>query len=463
MNLNITMLTTGYPRFKGDLFGFFVADLARALTQAHHRVTVVAPGHKSAPPKEEREGVLLRRASYAWPAGLMKLAYGGGLIPNLRARPYLAALLPQFLLSLGLAAARQAASADVFHGQWVVSGWLGLLTRFIHGRPVVATLRGSDLALLRGLPQGAARRLLQGFDVITTVSREIRSAVLELGLDGERVRLIPNGVDTSLFRPGDKKECRADLGLDPNAPLMLYAGRLSPEKGVRDLIRAVPVLLGNHPAAKVILLGDGTLEKELRADIRKRGLERSVEIRPAVPRWELVGWYNAVDLVCLPSHREGRPNTVLEALACGRPVLATEVGGVPELIEHGLNGFLTPSRDPEIFGRAASELLGHPRRREALGLRGPESLARLGLTWERSAELMTEAYVAALRRRAGVCGRDPEYKGGAAALWVVAAWAGLVSGMFLTRYAGLLDQGYGVSRKLAEEGLVPVLGRFLGF
>ena len=153
MSLKISMLTTGYPRHQGDLFGFFVADLARALTRRGHRVEVAAPGFKGGPGREEEGGVLLRRVSYAWPPGLMRLAYGGGLVPNLRARPFLAALLPQFLLCLGLASARQAARADLFHGQWVVSGWLGLATRFVHGAPVAVTLRGQR----PGPAAGAAR------------------------------------------------------------------------------------------------------------------------------------------------------------------------------------------------------------------------------------------------------------------------------------------------------------------
>ena len=187
-----------------------------------------------------------------------------------------------------------------------------------------------------------------------------------------------------------------------------------------------------------------------------------VEIRPAVLRRELAAWYNAADLVCLPSHREGRPNTVLEALACGRPILATEVGGVPELIEPGCNGLLVPPRDPEKFGLAAAGLLNDPPGAEALGAKGPASLERLGLTWEKSAALMEETYRAALERRAALAEKEPLFRGGRASLWLLAGWTALVGGVFLARYGKILDQGYGITRRLAQEGLGSLLGRFLG-
>ncbi len=244
---------------------------------------------------------------------------------------------------------------------------------------------------------------------------------------------------------------------------MLYAaGRLSPEKGVLDLIRAVPTLIKECPKAKVILLGHGPLEGELKAEAGSLGLGDRVEIRQAVPRRELAAWYNAADLVCLASHREGRPNTILEALACGRPILATEVGGVPELIEPGRNGVLVPARDPEKFGRAAAGLLNDPGQAESLGARGPESLEKAGLTWERTAGLMEEVYVRALERRAALAGEEPFFRGGKAAFWLAASWAALTGGIFLARYGKLLDDGYGISRRLAQEGLGSLLGRFLG-
>lgn len=439
-----------------------MAELAQTLAGLGEEVRVAAPGAPGVPGRERAQGVEIRRITYALPRSLQKLAYGGGLIPNLRARPVLALLLPQFLLALGLAAARLAAGSDLLHGQWVVSGWLGRAFRFIHGRPVVVTLRGSDLALLRHLPRPLARWSLAGFEAVTAVSQEICRAVLDLGLAEEKVFLTPNGVNLDLFRPLDQGECRAALGLEAGRPVLLWAGRLAPEKGASDLIQAVPYILEGHPRARLVMLGQGPLLAELKGLRTQLGLEGAVELRPAVPRQDLARWYNAADLVCLPSLREGRPNTLLEALACGRPILATRVGGVPEIIAEGRTGRLVEPGDPEALGRAAAELLDRPETLAALGRAGPQALAEMGLTWAEAAGKVREVYELVLERRREPA-REVRLIGRPWTLWLAAAWAALVSGIFLVRYWRILDAGYGITDKLGREGWGGVISRWLGF
>ena len=460
--MRVTLLTTGLPRFRGDLFGFFVAELAQTLARQGEEVRLVAPGAAGVPGRENHPGVEIHRVTYALPQRLQKLAYGGGLVPNLRARPVLALLLPQFLLALGLGAARRAVRSDLFHGQWVVSGWLGLATRFIHGRPVVVTLRGSDLALLRRLPRTLARWSLAGFEAVTMVSEEIRRAVIDLGLSPEKVFLTPNGVNLELFRPLDQGECRTGLGLDKDRPILIWAGRLAPEKGVGDLIRAMPFILEIHPRARLILIGQGPQLGELKELRTRLDLEKAVELRPAVPRQDLAQWYNAADLVCLPSHREGRPNILLEALACGRPILTTAVGGVPEIIEEGRTGRLVEPGRPEAMGRAGADLLDRPELLAKMGRAGPETLEEMGLTWPKAAGRVREVYELVLRRRREQ-GREVRLIGRPWTLWLAAAWAAVVSGIFLVRYWRTLDAGYGITDKLAREGLGGILARWLGF
>jgi len=399
------MLTTGYPRFEGDLFGFFVAELAQTLVAGGDEVTVLAPADPDAPSEEEQWGVRVRRVDYAWPPGWQRLAYGGGLVPNLRRRPLLAGLVPPFLACLARAVAAEARQADLIHGQWLISGLLGRWTRFSHGRPVVATIRGSDLALLSGLPQGLAGWLLAGFQGLTAVSEEIQGRLREMAPNmGERpdyVSLTPNGINTDLFAPQPPAICRAELGLEGDRPCLLWAGRLAPEKGLDHLIQAMPAILSQTPRTKLILMGDGPIRGELTGQVRRLGLEESVELRPAIPRPRLNLWYGAADLVVLPSLREGRPNTVLEALACGRPVLASRVGGVGELIEDGVQGRLVPAGQPEALAQAAVEMLGQPQRLAQMGQSGPARLESLGLTWAQSASRVREVYGRALGARRG--------------------------------------------------------------
>ena len=113
------MVSTGFPRWPGDLFGIVAAELAETLVSQGDQVTVLAPAYPQVPRREEWAGVDIRRVAYAWPPALQKLAYGSGLVPNLAAKPYLGGLLPTFLCSLALASARQARRADLFHGHWL--------------------------------------------------------------------------------------------------------------------------------------------------------------------------------------------------------------------------------------------------------------------------------------------------------------------------------------------------------
>jgi glycosyltransferase involved in cell wall biosynthesis len=285
---------------------------------------------------------------------------------------------------------------------------------------------------------------------------------MDLGLPKEKVFLTPNGVNLDLFRPLDQERCRAELGLEEEGPIMVWAGRLAPEKGVGDLIKAAPFILEGHPRTRLILIGQGPLLGELTELCSRLDLEGAVELRPAVPRQELALWYNAADLVCLPSLREGRPNTLLEALACGRPILATAVGGVPEIIENGRTGRLVEPGHPQALGRAAAELLNRPEALAQMGRAGPKALEEMGLTWAEAAKKVREVYTQVLERREKRAG-EARLIGRPWTLWLAAAWAAVVSGIFLVRYWRILDVGYGISDKLGQEGWGGILARWLGF
>lgn len=447
------MLTTGFPRWEGDLFGFFVAEQAQALAEAGHEVEVVAPAAPGLSGPVDQDGYRVIRTRYAWPGSWQQVAYGGGLVPNLRARPWLTALLPGFITALGWAASARAIRSRIFHGQWVAAGLIGRLTRPLHGKPVVVTLRGTDLALLRGLPVPLARLMLSGFERVLTVSAEIAEAVRGFGIAADRVVLTPNGVNADLFHPRDRSVCRTRLDLT-DGPLLMWAGRLAPEKGLDVLLKALARLRVDQPAARLVLFGDGHLKDELQALTAELNLTGAVDFRGAAPRAQLADWYGAADIVCLSSHREGRPNTVLEALAAGRPVLSTRVGGVPELVRDGIEGSLVPAADPDAMARAAGRMLADSDALAAMGAAGPQRLRELGLTWRANAEVMAEVYRDVIaetdpHRRPGWVGRRRGGRWAAGAASVVAlGWLGLTTGQWLARHLARLDASYGLTDRL---------------
>lgn len=216
-------------------------------------------------------------------------------------------------------------------------------------RPLVLTVRGSDLEVLprdeRRRPE-IVRTLLRA-DAVVAVSASLERRAAELGAAPERVHEIGNGVDLAAFTPSDRSSARRTLGLSDEERTVLAVGRLDPVKGLDLLVAAAaPLRARLGESLRIRIVGAGPARAALERAIRTRGLEETVRLEGEVSPAALGTWYASAEVVALLSHSEGCPNVVIEALACGRPVVATRVGGVPELIRDGENGFLVDRRDP---------------------------------------------------------------------------------------------------------------------
>jgi len=228
------------------------------------------------------------------------------------------------------------------------------------GVPVIAGARGSDL---RRIPDPVirwlTRQVLQEAALVLTVSEDLRRRAVELGSDPERVHVVVNGCDTTLYRPLDRRQARAELKIEPDAEVVLYVGHLIPSKGVLDLWRAFEALVRSRPGLWLALVGEGPSGRELRSRAEHAGLAGRVLLRDSRPAREVPLWMAACDVFCLPSHSEGCPNVVLEAISCGRPVVATAVGGTPELVNEQC-GLLVPARNPQRLAQALEQALSRP-------------------------------------------------------------------------------------------------------
>ncbi|MGI4854102.1 MAG: glycosyltransferase [Janthinobacterium lividum] len=225
------------------------------------------------------------------------------------------------------------------------------------GVPVVLTAIGSDLnripgRLVRSLTQSTLRRA----DFTTTVSGDLLRTARMLGADPARSAAILNGCDTTVFHPRDRQAARAALGVAAEAKVILYAGRLDLRKGLRELVEAVAGLHLREPDLRCYLLGDGPDKPVLQQAIARHGLENTVLFVPAAQTETVAQWMAAADVFTLPSYKEGCPNVVLEALASGRPVVATDVGGIPELMD-AQSGRLVPAMDAAALETALEETL----------------------------------------------------------------------------------------------------------
>lgn len=388
--MRVCMLTTGFPRYRGDLFGSFVLELARALVARGVQVEVVAPGEAGAPRRDEVHGVRVRRFSYFVPRRWQRVAYGGGIPTNLAASRLARLQVPFFLAGFTAAARAAAARADLVHGHWTISGLVGWLACRPGSRPVVLTVRGSDIHQLGAGQAGALHGwICRRMGAVVAVSQDIAGRLHQAGVPAERVHLVYNGVD-SRFAPGDRQQARRELGLPSQACVALFVGLLVPVKGLDVLLESVR----RCRAADLlcVVVGGGPLRDELEHEVAADGLQERVRFAGQQPSHRIPTWMHAADLLVLPSRSEGRPNVVLEAQACGLPVVATRVGGTPELVRHGESGMLVDSDDAPALAACLDELAGSPERRAALGQAGRRSLLDAGLTWGASAQRMEEIY-----------------------------------------------------------------------
>ena len=214
------------------------------------------------------------------------------------------------------------------------------------GCPLVTNVLGSDINYFAKQPDlaPAVRQALCQSHRVIAVSRALRDTVIAFGIPPEKVIAQHNGVDRERFKLQDRREVRVRLGLPPDRATILYVGNWVPEKGVDVLVEAVGRLKAQGRSDLLLaLVGSGPLEPALRGLVEKHGLADQVRFCGRKPHDEIPDWMAASDLFCLPSLREGCPNVVLELLSCGRPVVASRVGGVPELLDDA-TGALPPRR-----------------------------------------------------------------------------------------------------------------------
>jgi teichuronic acid biosynthesis glycosyltransferase TuaC len=223
--------------------------------------------------------------------------------------------------------------------------------------PVVVTAIGSDLNRIPDPLCGAlTRRTLRESDAVITVSGDLRKTAILLGADAGKSHAILNGCDTSVFFNRDKVEARAALQIDPDEEVVVYVGRMDVRKGLRELTEAVVSLHEQRPKLRCYLVGDGSDEGALRELIAQKNAGDYVKLMPPCKTDGVALWMAAADLVTLPSYKEGCPNVVLEALAAGRPVVASDVGGIPELMDDS-SGRLVPAMDSSALAVALDQVL----------------------------------------------------------------------------------------------------------
>jgi glycosyltransferase involved in cell wall biosynthesis len=322
----------------------------------------------------------------AHPRVLYVPRFGHALAPAL----YTASLLPWISGRRG--------SVDVVLGSWAFpDGAATVSLASILGVPSVVKVHGSDLNVLADLPpvQQALEDALPRADRVVAVSRALAERARALGVSVGRIAIVPNGVDRELFYPQEREAVRQSLGLGAYAtrPLILYVGRLEPAKGTVELLTAFRRLAGVRPEPVLALVGAGS--EAARCREAAQALPGRLLLPGSMPLVEVARWMAACDLLVLPSWNEGTPNVLLEALASGRRVVATRVGGIPDVITSPTLGELVPPRDDGALCDALLRAIDQPVDPAQVAAAAPAG-------WDTSAAQLHEVLLAAARKRPAV-------------------------------------------------------------
>jgi len=353
--LDVVMVTTSYPRTQGDFAGHFVASLATEIAALEHRVTVIAPHAPGLQLAEENAGVRVRRVRYAADSA-ERLAYGDGIVANLKHDPLLARTVPGLARALRAAVREHSSAADVVHAHWAPTAVLARLGDL--DVPVALSLHGSDVTLARRGPlfRSLLARGLAASDAAIVVAAVQRDAIVSRGLYDGPIEVVPSGIPHELTTRERTREASS-------GPRFLFVGRLVQSKGVSGLIEAFALVSSMLPDATLTIAGKGPLAGGLRDDIRMRSLDSRVELMGEVSHARALELMIEHDALVLPSHGEGSPLVVTEALALGTPVIGTPVGAVPYLV--GEAGIIVPVGNTSELAEAL-RAFAHDRERFAL-------------------------------------------------------------------------------------------------
>jgi glycosyltransferase involved in cell wall biosynthesis len=350
------VLTGIFPNRRNDTWGIHVFQNVRALSE-HADVRVVAPvpwvprvlargryrAYLGVPRADEWQGIAVTYPRFFVVPKVGRFLHGFGMFLSVFVavgreigsfRPD--TLLAYFAYPYGFAAVR-------------FGSWFRI--------PVVVSCRGGDINHMTAprLQGRLIARSLRSCARVLVMSDEMRARVVALGVDPARVDVVGNGVDGSRFAPADRADARAALGLPGDARILVCVSRLSPEKGIDVLVDAMAQI--HDPSLRLYVVGDGVAKDALIARARERGQDGRITFALTRPHAEIPLWLAAANVAVLPSRTEGMPNAVLEALASGRPVVATGVGGTRELVTDGVLGRLVEPGDAAALARGIREAL----------------------------------------------------------------------------------------------------------
>jgi glycosyltransferase involved in cell wall biosynthesis len=387
--LKVLLLTTSFPLIKGSSSGIFIKKLVNNLP-SDFKVTVLTPDgpFEDIPNPSSYELVRFRYAPKRW----QKLAHGsGGIVAALSQKHLSCLLIPVLLCSSLVVSCWYAFRADILHANWSINGVVAGIAGRITGKPVVITLRGSDVNLMHTslLMRKLVHFCLYLGEIIVTVSPSLKRIIEEeFPSYCNKIKVIPNGIDEIFFHHRKKSPEQ------PEKVCFLYAGNLTEGKGVHLILAALASLTTVNWSLDII--GDGPEREKLVEYSQRSALGSKVIFHGAVAPEEVPVFLQKADVFVFASFSEGRPNVVLEAMAAGVPVIASAIPAVLDLIEDGKQGLIFPVGDEKRLSELMEHIITHPGERYVMGGRAREFIISQGFSWQKTGQQYADIYTHAV-------------------------------------------------------------------
>ena len=394
----ILMITSSFPCNYQDGQGVIIARLAESLASLNYKIIILAPHYQELPLHYYYGDISVFRFPYFFPFKEEILATTPGMFYHI-SNTIIGKLQLPFLFFSELIAALlicRKERVDIIHTHWIIPhGIIGIFTGNFFGIPHVSSIHGTDVTIARqySFLSKMIRFIGKRCDAITVNSSYIREVFLSCGRNLPYPILIPMGVDLSIFNCV-KQVNREDIY---HKPLILFIGRLIRWKGIHILIQAMRLLIKDYPEASLVIAGDGVCLKKLKELVSKLGIESSVLFTGNIPGNEIISWYSKADIFILPSITdnnltEGLGVVLLEAMASGVPVIGSNSGGIPDIIEDGVNGLLVPPGDPDALNTAIIRIIEDPDLAEKFRNAGLKTV-RERFSWDQIAARFMEIYM----------------------------------------------------------------------
>lgn len=376
--MKILFIAQSFIRYKGDITSAYLFSLAKELKTIGAEVSVLSPHTAGLPMYENIDGIKIYRFRYA-PVKYERLAYYGNMhelvIKNLLNKfIFLMYLFFAVIKTIKVIKREKSVGSgiDILHSHWwVPSGFIAMIASKLSGKPYMVTSHGSDVFMLNKIKFliPLAKMVFKKAKHNTAVSSKIKSILInDLKIEADKIAVFPMPCELSLFYP--TKVSRNSI------KTILSIGRLVERKGYNYLIEAVEILKNKGMDFKVTIVGEGPSEKQIKAKIESSNLNNTIEILSFKPKNELNNYYNSCDIFVLSpitdwkGEQEGLGLVLLEAMSCKKPVIATNSGGIPNIIKDGETGLLVPEKDSTALAEAIEKLLKDDKLRDQLSENG---------------------------------------------------------------------------------------------